>query len=567
MTALTEEYVVFPTREKEKERRPKGFGAWFSRCAGKLGLGPSVPASTGRAIFTGARVAMGGALNGGGFLGGMLATNYGIAALGIASVTAIMMGTACVGWLTSIARPAANFDHLGQWGVFAMPPKPAAPPADALAQASEASASLDYINQAIKNDPWLQGRINEAAGAKPPAAKAAESGADAPSYAAAPVTRPPSAAAQSAAHTTITKMQGFGNAPQVALGGAGSSTRGGDLPYRDALNSPQKVMGLTPFGRHMSAVTGGRQAGFLVHGPRTADALRAAVRDGLAQKASRAPSMQGAGLTFDGAGAGIQGAPSAPVSFGGIPNDNGRVSPNSVMDQKDIPGPPPPATGDTKNTAPYQWAMYAAIGALLIAMLLSKMAGSKKDAAKAMPPGPAQVAAYMAAANMYWLAAAAAAAAAALGGLIIGMYQQMMQGLIFVGSGGMLAFFNAQSALDVTKTAKDSEEANKKAVDGINDKGGQIKQDLGGQGSNANNTNANANNSSSGSSDNSGGMPLSGLPGMNGTPSPTADAAKNAATTPRNVTKVDPPAGNTGSILPAQTGDTGVAGGYPATLD
>ena len=96
-----EEYVVYPKAGQRKKREAKGFGAWFNRCLDKVGLGPSMPAGTGRAIFTGARVAAVGAVNDGGFLGGLLATNYGIAALGVAGVTAIMMGTACVSWITS----------------------------------------------------------------------------------------------------------------------------------------------------------------------------------------------------------------------------------------------------------------------------------------------------------------------------------------------------------------------------------------------------------------------------------------------------------------------------------
>ena len=194
--------------------------------------------------------------------------------------------------------------------------------------------------------------------------------------------------------------------------------------------------------------------------------------------------MGRAGATFDGSnglGGSTLGDPVMSTDFGGLGNSDGQAEPNSVIDQKseDVPSPAP--VDQTKDSNPYQWAMYVGMGALAMAVLLMMMAGAKKDEAKSMT-GPQQAEALSSAANLHLLAAAAAGLAAAMGVVIMAVYQQAQQGMIFAGAGGLLAIFNIKAASDLSKGSQDADATKDNAMDGIKANDGQIGQNLAGAG-------------------------------------------------------------------------------------
>lgn len=534
----TSDNLVIPVRKEEKEERP-GAGILFS-LRQKLGLGPAYPTCAGPAVGV-ATGGAGGALGAAGGLGAtgaaagrfgaarllsaLLATTPGVISLILASGV-VVAGIVAVA--SSAFSPTAGTGAPSEAFWANLPSRPAAGSSSALgaARADGASSSLDYFSQAAKNDSWLQEKIG---GPQPEAwAPTADSAPAAQAEAvreASPLSSVPNVT--TATRPLLAKASGF-----AGQGAGGSASAGGGL--RDALASGRpaagtvgKVYGLAPNRREMRSDYGRKRPLIGLRGARTSDALRFANRDGLSQRGARNPSMQRAGATFDGAAGGIQGTTGdvpTPATFGGISEaPKSRIKPDQVLDQKEVPQPAaPPAE---KESTPYKGLMYAAIGALLAAMLLQKMAGQKKEAAKALK-GPAKAAALAAAAMLHFMAAAAAAAAAALGAIIMTTYQQKMQGLMFVIPGGLLAAYNLKAALDASKASQDAKKEEEKALGDMNAKGDQIHEQLEGNGDGGNSGNAGNSGSGGGGGGEGGGDGgmsglTSALQGMNNQPNNT----------------------------------------------
>lgn len=464
-----------PDRKEEEERKRPGFFAGFLE---RLGL--SAPRTAGQGLAVGARAgAAGQGLSAVGGLGvrqaglfaGMLATKAGIVALVLSAVSiAAGLGTLGRGMLG-----AGSGGSIGRW-MSRLPSKPGA--AEPAAAGEAGGSSLDYMKEAAANDELLQGQAAPAEEA--PAAPAFDSSifpkpAEAEAPAAAPA--PPAAPAGRA---SLAKLQGFAGQGSGGGGSFGRSSSGSTFSTERAA----RTGALAAMRRDRSMAGGaGRRSLVGSRGMRTSDALKRALKDGQSQLGSRNPTMARAGATFDGAASSIQAAP-ATVPQGG-PGGGAqegaasKVSPNRVLDQRDVPAPP--AAKEGKETTPYKWAIYAAIGSLLLAFLLQFMAGKKKDAAQKMT-GPEKLAALGMASTLHWLAAAAAGAAAAMGAILMMKYGQKMQGIMFTAAGGLLAFFNVKAAMDASAGSKDTEAAKDASLGKMGEGEEVIKENLGSKG-------------------------------------------------------------------------------------
>lgn len=462
--------TVSTENRKKEERRGAGFFVRFLR---KAGLAPSSVPVGAPAVGIGVR---GAGVASQAILGGMLATEGGRAAFAVAVVTLMTVGVAAVSaFFTGSVRRGAYAGDLLPW-VFPDRLRAAAP---AELPQNGASDSLGYLAQAAKSDSWLQEKIGASEADSPEqSASAAGPQTGAPGTSGASETAGAPAFAGDR-RTMLAKLQPLAGKASV-VGGIGGLTRGPATGLRDAVNSGLKPVGagrLTAMTRNKTSTMPGRRLIRNFRGGRTSDALLAANRDGRSQLYARNPAMNQAGLTFDGAGQGLQSSAAGPIGAGtaGEEGPRNRFAPSNVVDQKEVPQPAAPT--EVKNSTPYQGLMYTAIGSLAIAMLLMVLAGQKKDAAKALV-GPAKAAMLSAAAMLHFLAAAAAGLAAVLGGFLMKSYGQTMQGMIFIGSGGLLAAFNIKAALDLQKGAAEAEKAKGEALQGIDAKDAVINQKL-----------------------------------------------------------------------------------------
>ncbi|MCX5787605.1 MAG: hypothetical protein NTX64_03710 [Elusimicrobia bacterium] len=456
---------------EKRERKACGFWTGFMRKLGLVSSAPLAPAasvSLDLAEIAGASFSLFGSPAA---LSVMLAT---VAA-------AVMVGTAGRGVFYSRPRSCRLAPA---WALF--PQRSGDTEAASQGSAGSESSSLDYANSAEKNDPSAE----PSGGVYEPGAGLAAAGSAVTSPAASSsdgsVLRTDAFAAAPSASPT--PRPGFQRLPSFANAARVGGLRDALAPMAAAavagspLAAGSRVFGVTSaMRRDKTASAVGRRSLVGGRGARTSDMLLFANRDGLSQKRALNPTMALAGSTFDGSrgvGGSTLGEPLLGGSVGGLGDSGSRIQPDRVLDQKNVDVPTPAPVDQPKNTAPYQWAMIAAIAALGIALLLSMMAGAKKDAAKALV-GPAQAAALSAAAMLHMLAAAAAALALAMGAFIMGAYGQALQGMIFVGAGGALAAYNLKSALDLSQGSQQAGAEKQKTLDGVNNKGAQIGQDLG----------------------------------------------------------------------------------------
>ncbi|MCX5788053.1 MAG: hypothetical protein NTX64_06020, partial [Elusimicrobia bacterium] len=252
------------------------------------------------------------------------------------------------------------------------------------------------------------------------------------------------------------KTPGFAGQSGGSSGGSMSS----QAPAAGGLTSGQgRTGGLTAMNRGMSGVSaGGRRALVGSSGMRASDQAISARNIGQGVARSYAPSMQRAGTTFDG-GSALQsapgGVPSAATGGGLETGPANRFAPSTVVDQRQVPQPKP--AEPPKDSNPYQWAMWTAIGALVVGLvalwalsaLKPKVTAAQakiKAALTATPFAAPALAAAIAEFNalISWgkalsgIATAAGALATAMGVIMMTRYGQTMQGMIFTAVGGLL---------------------------------------------------------------------------------------------------------------------------------
>ena len=442
MDTLEPQIVPETNREEKEERKGAGF---FASLLNKLGLGGGAEGSAGiGAASSGA--------GGAGIASGLFATKAGIVALIVAGTT-MAAGIGVVGRsvLSNRSGPSGN-----AWSLF--PEKSGGAAAQqAGAPAGGASSSLDYLQQAAKADPTLQSNEQVASAEAPAAAGSASpegSRVQAPDNSNAPANV--SSARVSAPAGKLQKTPGFAGQGGGSSGGSMSS----QAPAVGGLTSGQgRTGGLTAMNRSVSGVSAGNRRALVGSGGmRASDQAISARNVGQGVARSYAPSMQRAGTTFDG-GAGLQSAPAgAPQAATGGGLETGpanRYAPSTVVDQKQVPQPKP--ADPPKDSNPYQWAMWTAIGALAVGLIALAILGGLKAKATALQlaikvdiglgaAGAAKLATDIAAYNaligtgkmLAGLATAAGALATAMGVIMATRYQQTMIGMMFGAIGGLL---------------------------------------------------------------------------------------------------------------------------------
>ncbi|HAH07006.1 MAG TPA: hypothetical protein DCM05_10860 [Elusimicrobia bacterium] len=428
--------------QEEKEKKGAGF---LGMLLSKLGLNGG---------------ALGGAALGeAGALGGLMATNAGVIGLILVGTT-IAAGTGMY-WTFSGSKGGASPNV----SMSSMLPKSDAQSSDALAAAGQrpgggaegASSSLDYVAQA--NGAAGQG-AGEGAGADAGSAEgagAAEAGADGQTQdaaassgggsasaspgalARAPLHRPAfhrsqglGASGSSGASTSARSVSGGGSA-QAALGGGNHSVRGN--PSLKA----SRNMASSKFGRR--AVQQAGQARKLAQG----------------NLKSGQVSSAGSGLTYDGGrgAVGTAGVPAGKATEGVGLGGTGLANTPSATTMKDLKEiqPPVPDVEEKKNVTPYQNLIYAAIGALAVGFIALLLAGQFVKQAQA-----GNVGMWMWAKLLAGIATAAGIAAAAIGGILWAKYEQMGQGMMFLMSGGLLAFQSGKVLMDAFAAEKAQKE-------------------------------------------------------------------------------------------------------------
>ena len=436
------------TNRQEKDER-KGAGFVVS-LLNKLGLG-------GAAGEAGAGAA--GTAGSAGIASGLLATKTGIVALIVAGTTvAAGIGVVGRGALSGHAPSGSA------WSLF--PDRATGSPGAAGGQAASAtgaSSSLDYLQQAVKGDAALQ-KEEQTAPAEAPAAGSASADAARPVAPAPDNTNAP--ANVSAFRSPAGKLQkGAGFSGQ---GGGSGGSLSAQAPAAAGHNAAAgtRVGALSGMSRGMTGVTGARRALIGSGGMRASDQAISARNVGQGVTRSHNPSMQRAGTTFDG-GSAIQSSPAetpAPQTAGGPSvGARSRFSPDKIVDQKQVPAPPP-ASQDTKDSTPYKTYMWIAIAALALATILMYFAGSQRDKANVATDPVTKASLLGTAATISWIAAGVAAVAMAMGVIIWTAYGQTMQGIIFTAVGGLLAAFNVKNALDFTSGSEKAKGADKEAL-------------------------------------------------------------------------------------------------------
>ncbi|MFH2202135.1 MAG: hypothetical protein ABIJ96_03385 [Elusimicrobiota bacterium] len=178
---------------------------------------------------------------------------------------------------------------------------------------------------------------------------------------------------------------------------------------------------------------------------------------------------------FDGANTlgGSGAATGEGAALGGAGVETGA---SSIKDTKEIEEPPKPEDVKTpQNQTPYQGMLIAATAALMIGLLLLKLAGELINQAKADPTGVG-AAAKLAQGKMLAMAAmAAGGAAAGLGGMIAGQFGQLTQAIPFILGGGALA---AEAGMVIIKADQAGKDAGDKINDGAGQAGGLTSQAL-----------------------------------------------------------------------------------------
>jgi hypothetical protein len=197
---------------------------------------------------------------------------------------------------------------------------------------------------------------------------------------------------------------------------------------------------------------------------------RSGMRAGRANAASTYASQ-----AFDGSNS-LGRTGQVPGGGGGVLGGTGLgTGASSIKDSKTIDTPPPPEDVKKKsNQTPYQGLIYAGMGALLIGMMLLKMAGQLiSQGRSAGPQGAAMIAQGKALAVA---AMGAGGAAAGIGAMLMGEYDQMAQGLPFIIGGGALA---VQAGMVLAKADQAGEEAQGESDTAFLDAGTQAGQMLG----------------------------------------------------------------------------------------
>jgi hypothetical protein len=413
-------------QQEEKERKGAGFLGLF---LSKLGLG-------------------GGALGEAGALGGLMATNAGIVGLILAGTT-IAAGTGMY-WTLSGSKGGASPNV----SMSSMLPKNDSQSSDALsaseqkaAGAGGASSSLDYVAQANGLAGQGSGDVAGSGEGASGAAGSQESGAEGQVQDAA-ASQGGSASAHGGASAraplnrpALVRSAGIG----ASSGGSGATT---SARAASGLNSAQAALG----GRNSSAQGNSRLAA-----SRTLAAgkfgRRAVQQAGQARKVAQGNlrsgnlSSAGSGTTFDG-GRGSIGTAGVPagkategVGVGGTGLANTPTA-TTMKDLKDIQTPPPDVE-TKKNVTPYQNLIYAAIGALAVGFIALLLAGHFVKLAQA-----GNMAMWLPAKILSGIAAAAGLAAAVIGGVLWAKWEQMGQGMMFLMSGGLLAYQAGKVLID-----------------------------------------------------------------------------------------------------------------------
>lgn len=428
---------------RREERRKAGF---LASLLSKLGLGGGA-AGGGAAVGTiGGYGAASGGL--GALWGALLATKAGILALVLGATTV----AAGVGYLVSGPAAISNLSaSAGFQSIRSLfPGRPREQAAGARPADSKGGAS-DSIQQFVDAN---KGQIPN-----PDAAASGEGAAGAGAEASAGASSPNNE--NSPANISSPKLgnqfkpsSGFGS----GSGGSGASTlasasginaggSGANPTLASAKLGASSGFGKTSAARSTARTSFGRRAG-----SRSATGQAIATQGAVnANLGSGNVSSAGSGVTYDGgsvsggmigAGAGISGG---GVGAGGA--GLSEVNPaNPSASFKEMQAPPP-AKG--KDATPWKGLVFIAMGAMMAAIMLLRMAQKAKTAGN-----------FPSAKMLAMFATIAAMIATMMGIMMMTVYGQKLQGLIFTAAGGVLAFM----AIRVLFSSKDPGEAADKAA-------------------------------------------------------------------------------------------------------
>ncbi|MFA6091637.1 MAG: hypothetical protein WCU88_04040 [Elusimicrobiota bacterium] len=434
-----------PKPETLRRREERKGGGFLSGLLSKLGLGGEGGVSAGAGAGVGS---------------GLWATKAGVVAMVLAGTTL----AAGIGIL-STSNPAVRRTAFGSGSVFSSAKGQDGASSDGLQgaglQASKdgASTSLEYFSKA--NPAPSDAGAQEAGASDQNPADASAAGADAGADSAHDAAAGSAGSAAPAAKPQMVKSQGLGG---QSSGGAGPRLEaqagmakgvGGDFQstYKGA------VKGAGSSAANRTRMGASRMSSIRSPGGNAARQLRDTSKVVKGNLRSPQMSSPGSGLTYDGGAAqvGAAGGLAAGPAAGGTGIDgagvsNGNPNANSVQQTKEVQ-PPTPKAGETEEKTPYKNLIYAAIGALLVSMLLLFWASKIGDAAK-IAVGPAQLALLAKAKMVSMLAAAAAAFAALMGIMLITQYDQMMQGMMFTMAGGIITAKAAMAAFDSTASER-----------------------------------------------------------------------------------------------------------------
>ncbi|MFH2201517.1 MAG: hypothetical protein ABIJ96_00230 [Elusimicrobiota bacterium] len=443
-----------PQLMRDEEKKGGGF---IASLMAKLGLGGT---AAGGAAIGGAGVGAGISSSGAAATGiGLLLSKTGIVAL-------LTMGTAAAVGINALRSPSVSMPKAGG-SVFRT--QDAASAGDSMASTGAAGAageegdaaaggvsnSLDYFNKANQGavqDPTKLGEEGVAV-ADAPAEDAEEvsSGVEAPDNSnskggAAGATRPQMI---KATKSFKGKSEKSTNVTLLAQAGAAGGIGGGfDKTYK-------KTAAMSTGNR---SARGARQAQSISRGRGTsainqAKAVRKSNRNALLGKNLSSAS---AGLPYDSAGApsgsigGPAGVSNAGVGTGGAGVGDARFKPNRSLDTRELPEPK--KVEKTKNSTPYQETMQHAMLAVMAAGALLMIAGMirKQNDPKLTPL-----------VQLFAGLAIAAAGLAVMKGMeLMNAWGQNMQGMMFMGMGGIIMI---QAAMILMKP--ESAEAAQAGVD------------------------------------------------------------------------------------------------------
>lgn len=441
---------IRPDTLKGRSEKERHGGAFLASLLSKLGLGElGGGAAAGSGVW--------GAAGQAGILGGILATKAGVVALVLAGGT-VAAGIGIIGSGHGVFAPASG-DPAESGGLFFLRRSGPAPAEQPKASPDGASASLGHFVSANAGSGVSLGDA-PADGSGVPGQPGGGSGA-LPDNANAPANLGSPGGGQ---RLTLSK----------ALSGAGSPISGGG--FSPAAPSPggaaAKIAPGSGKGAGTSGLSKGKGTTFGVTGKQAVGAGRAGALgqlmgvkgDAARTLRSQSPSSQSAGLTYDGGkGASPIGGAAGGIGGGGMGTGGAGVGAgagkvNPMAPARELPPPPKPAEG--KNETPYQWAMYAAMAAMGVALIaFMVMSFAKKKHNESVDP-QTKATALMVAKIAGGIAAAAAAVATAMGVIIMTAYGQMAQGGMWTAIGGIFTAIAAYQWWQVMKTDDDAQAQN-----------------------------------------------------------------------------------------------------------